>query len=111
MEFPENTLNSWLLSKDCYGNRMVQDWELPLIKKRLLEIEDLSIVQGNIETDTPNQILVDITYLKPKKFQPNKKVIITLSHFLRPCLCSGCIHDHQYECYLNECKCCSGDCT
>jgi len=105
-------MKKWLESKDCYGNNLIGEWEKPYILKRFKEIEPfLRITKGDIEKDMPNQILVDITHLKKSSFQPGKKVIITLSHFLRPCACMECKHDWQYECYLNDCKCCTDECT
>jgi len=109
MEIDEKILNSWIKSLDCYGNRMVSDNETVLIKNRLESLKDVEIVKGNIKTDYPNKILVDITHLTPKDFQPNKKVFISLSHFIRPCPCK--CHDWQYECYLNDCTCCTDECT
>jgi len=106
-----NHLSEWLYSTDCYGNRLVQDWEIPFIFERLneIELEDLVIVEGNLETDQPNSILVDITTHISGTFQPGKDVIISLAHFIRPCPC-GC-HELQCECYVADCECCSGECT
>jgi len=106
-------LSDWLYSTDCYGNRMVQDWEIDFIFNHLNELteDDLVIVEGDLKKDEPNDILIDITHLAPDDFQPGKSVIISLAHFIRPCPCKSKCHNWQYECYLNDCDCCSGECT
>ena len=107
----QRVFKKWFASTDCYGNKLIGDWEEPLIIFRFGEVvNDLKIVQGNLETDMPNEVLVDITSLKPKGFQPDKKVVISLAHFIRPCRCVVCKHVWQYECYLNNCKCCMDGC-
>lgn len=106
-----NHLSDWLYSTDCRGNRLIQEWEIPLIFRRLndLEEDDLIVIEGDLEKDYPNAIIVDITHLVPDEFHPGKEVRISLAHFIRPCPC-GC-HEYQYECYIADCDCCSGDCT
>jgi len=104
--------HKWLFSKDCYGNRLVLDIEHPTIIERLELIKDtVKIVEGSLNKNQPNQINIDITELVPKDFQPNKKVLTTLAHFLRPCLCKECTHESQWECYAAKCKCCIDECT
>jgi hypothetical protein len=111
MEYNETILNKWLKSLDSYGNRMVADSELPFIQKRIQDIKNLVVVSGDPKTDEPNQIQVDVTFLRPKTgFQKDKQIYISLAHYIRPCLCKECKHEAQYECYLNNCKCCMDTC-
>jgi len=107
-------IEKWLGSEDCYGNRLINDWEIPAIRKRLKEVlPDLNIFQGNLKKDQPNAILVDITHLRSDDsvHQEGKQIIISLAHFIRPCPCKDCDHEHQFECYLIDCNCCQDDCT
>ena len=99
----------WLIDKDCRGNPLVGEWEKPKIINRYKRLKMVSIVKGDIKKDKPNQIIIDITHLTPKKFQPNKNVLTTLAHFIRPCPC-GC-HKWQWQCYINDCQCCTDECT
>ena len=91
----------WLQSKDCYGNSIIGEWEKDIIRKRFKQLR--------LKDCKPNEELIDITKYKPQNYKSNKPILITLSHFLRPCPC-GC-HKWQYECYLNDCKCCTDECT
>lgn len=101
----------WLNEKDCYGNPLLAEWEKSAIIKRymLLSLNDLIIFEGNPDRDAPNSIIIDITHLSKKNFQPQKKVLINLAHYLRPCPCD--CHQYQYECYLEDCVCCTDECT
>lgn len=104
--------NTWLKSKDCRGNRLVLDKEKQAILKRFEETKDtVKIVEGDLEQDQPNEIVVDVTHLAPKDFQPGKTILTSLAHFIRPCYCSKCDHKYQVECYLADCRCCSNPCT
>lgn len=90
----------------------IEEWENPLIKARFEEVKhSLKIVEGNLEDDMPNEILVDITHLADPDFQPGKRIIVNLALFIRPCPCSDCQHKWQYECYLKDCPCCQDECT
>ena len=103
--------NDWLVCKDCYGTRMVDDWEKPLITIRLQELlkGDIKITTGDLQTDQPNNVIVDITHLAPNLHA--HEVLINFSHFIRPCPCDTCDHKYQYECYIEDCDCCTSECT
>lgn len=104
------SFEEWLISEDCYGNRMVADEERSFIIKRFEEVKDaLSIVEGDLEKDHPGTILIDITHHAPD-LHPGKNVWINLAHYIRPCSCEECNHECQYECYISNCKCCD-ECT
>ena len=108
----EDQLYEWLKDVDCYATPLLNKLrEEDFIQKVLAELKEISIVEGDPTTQHPNQIIVDITHLKPDGFQPTKTVLTTLAHFIRPCLCNDCVHTRQYECYLNDCECCTGECT
>jgi len=81
------------------------------IRKALAELKEIDIVRGDPQTQHPSQVIVDITSLKPEGFQPTKTVLTTLAHIIIPCPCNECEHNLQYECYLNNCKCCTSECT
>jgi hypothetical protein len=99
----------WLDDKDSHGTPLLGEWEKKYIINRYKRITNIKIVKGDIKKNKPNQIIIDITHLTPKNFQPNKNVLITLAHFIRPCPC-GC-HKLQWQCYINDCQCCMGECT
>jgi len=107
----ETIINEWFGLTDCHGVQLIKEEEHDFIRNRISQLSDLQIVSGDIDTDLPSAIVIDITHLKPDGFQANKNVHITLSHFIRPCYCKDCEHESQYECYLNDCNCCTGDCT
>ena len=103
----------WLETQDCYGNPMVGEWEKETIKDhfKALKKSDIEIVYGDEKKDQPNTIMLDITSLSSPDFQPGKIITVTLAHYIRPCPCSDCSHTWQYECYLNDCLCCTDECT
>jgi len=98
---------NWLISKDCYGNRMIADKEKPAIIKRFKELDNIKVIKGDINKDKPNEILIDIT---PEGWK-GKPVWVNLAHHIRPCLCNKCDHKYQSECYLEDCACCTDECT
>jgi len=105
-------LVEWLFCVNSYGDRMVEDWEFPYIVARWHQIKDeITIIEGSIEENQPNAILVDISHIKNQKEGRKDKAYLTLAHYLRPCPCDECPHDWQYECFLVNCKCCTEVCN
>ena len=114
LKIPQGQLLKWLKGIDTYENRLVEDWEEDHIRQRvkdLKKIDGIFVVEGDWKTQLISDIIIDITVLKPEGFHPGKNVTMTLAHFIRPCPCDDCDHENQYECYLNDCECCSGSCT
>ncbi len=108
----------WLVSRDCHGTRMVKDLEKSDIEKQLKKLKKLEVVSGDLLIDQPNTFFIDITEILPgsklNQTKEGKQIHTTLAHYIRPCLCEDdkCKqHGYQYECYLENCKCCTDECT